>query len=123
MPQGRGIFPNLTVSENLRVACASRPGNDFVILEEVLQEFPRLNLILNRAGHVLSGGEQQMLALAGCLSSAPELILLDEPTEGIQPSIVGEIARILKSLTRRQELTIVLVEQRLDFIAALSQRV
>lgn len=123
VPQGRGIFPNLTVRENLRIACLARRGNDDLVVEEVLEEFPRLKPILHRYGHVLSGGEQQILALARCLCGAPKLMLLDEPTEGIQPSIVSEIADVLKSLSLRRDLTIVLVEQKLDFIAALSQRV
>jgi branched-chain amino acid transport system ATP-binding protein len=123
VPQGRGIFPNLTVRENLRIACLARQVNDDLVVEEILEEFPRLKPILQRYGHVLSGGEQQILALARCLCGAPKLMLLDEPTEGIQPSIVSEIADVLKSLSKRRDLTIVLVEQKLDFIAALSQRV
>lgn len=122
VPQGRGIFPNLTVRENLRIACLARRVNDDLVIEEILEEFPRLKPILHRYGHVLSGGEQQILALARCLCGAPKLMLLDEPTEGIQPSIVSEIADVLKSLSKRRDLTIVLVEQKLDFIAALSQR-
>ena len=84
---------------------------------------PRLKPILGRAGGVLSGGEQQILALARCLCGHPKLILLDEPTEGIQPSIIEEIIEILLGLKKRSGLTIVLVEQNLEFIRRLSDRV
>jgi branched-chain amino acid transport system ATP-binding protein len=123
VPQGRDIFPNLTVRDNLRIAFCLRKVNQNLVLEETLEEFPRLKPILNRQGHVLSGGEQQILAIARCLCAAPKLVLLDEPTEGIQPSIIEEIVDVLKSLRKRRDLTIVVVEQNLDFIAALSQRV
>jgi len=89
----------------------------------VLEELPRLKPIVNRAGGVLSGGEQQILAIARCLCGKPRLIMLDEPTEGIQPSIVEEIVEILKDLQARRGLTVIIVEQDLEFIAALSQRV
>ncbi len=123
VPQGREIFPNVSVRDNLRLGFAVRKFDENEILEEVLEEFPRLKPLLGRAGRVLSGGEQQILALARCLCGRPRLILLDEPTEGIQPNIVEEIVEILRSLQARRNLTVVLVEQNLDFIAALSQRV
>lgn len=123
VPQGRDIFPNLSVRDNLRVPFFVRKVDENRVLEEILEEFPRLKPILNRQGRVLSGGEQQILALARCLCAAPKLILLDEPTEGIQPSIREEIVAVLKLLRERRNLTIVLVEQNLEFIAALSQRV
>ena len=122
MPQGRQIFPGLSVFDNLRMGAAGAGlGED--IIDEVVEELPRLKPILGRAGGVLSGGEQQILALARCLCGRPKLVLLDEPTEGIQPSIVEEIIEILHALRRKRGLTIVLVEQNLDFIRRLSDRV
>jgi branched-chain amino acid transport system ATP-binding protein len=123
VPQGREIFPNVSVRDNLRLGFAVQKVDEQEVLDEVLEEFPRLKPLLDRAGRVLSGGEQQILALARCLCGRPRLILLDEPTEGIQPSIVEEIVEILKTLQARRKLTVVLVEQNLDFIAELSQRV
>ena len=123
VPQGRDIFPNLTVLDNLRIAFAMHKVDENKLLEDTLRTFPRLEPLLERSGRVLSGGEQQILALARCLCSDPDILLLDEPTEGIQPSIVDEIIDILKSLGQTRKLTIVLVEQNLDFIASLSQRV
>jgi urea ABC transporter ATP-binding protein UrtE len=123
VPQGREIFPNVSVRDNLRLGFAVQKVDEDAVIEEVLEEFPRLKPLLDRAGRVLSGGEQQILALARCLCGGPRLILLDEPTEGIQPSIIEEIVEILKSLQERRKLTVVLVEQNLEFIAALSQRV
>lgn len=122
VPQGREIFPNLSVLENLTVGAIGKGGSTERI-EEVLTLFPRLQELLGRRGGALSGGEQQLLALARCLCNRPSLILLDEPTEGIQPSIIQEIAEVLKTLREQHNLTIVLVEQNLDFIAALAERV
>jgi branched-chain amino acid transport system ATP-binding protein len=123
VPQGRDIFPNLSVVDNLKIAMAMHKVDEAKMLEEVLETFPRLKPLLDRSGRVLSGGEQQILALARCLCGGPSLLLLDEPTEGIQPSIVDEIVEILHGLRKSRNLTIVLVEQNLDFIASLSQRV
>ena len=123
VPQGRDIFPNLTVLDNLRIAFAMHKVEEEKVLEEVLEVFPRLKPLLERSGRVLSGGEQQILALARCLCGSPSLLLLDEPTEGIQPSIIEEIIDILQGLRTSRNLTIILVEQNLDFIASLSQRV
>jgi branched-chain amino acid transport system ATP-binding protein len=122
VPQGRQIFPGLSVFDNLRMAAASAGLAD-TVLEEVIDALPRLKPIVGRAGGVLSGGEQQILALARCLCTQPKLILLDEPTEGIQPSIIEEIIEILLRLKSERGLTIVLVEQNLDFIRRLSDRV
>jgi ABC-type branched-subunit amino acid transport system ATPase component len=122
VPQGREIFPNLTVMENLTVGAIGKGGSQERI-DEVLEYFPRLHDLLDRRGGALSGGEQQLLALARCLCNRPSLILLDEPTEGIQPSIIQEISEVLNRLRKSQSLTIVLVEQNLDFIASLAERV
>ena len=122
VPQGREIFPNLTVRENMLVG-VPRGGEPEARLEEVLGYFPRLRELLGRRGGALSGGEQQLLALARCLCARPSVILLDEPTEGIQPSIIQDIAAVIGELRARQKLTIMLVEQNLEFIAALAERV
>jgi len=122
VPQGRAIFPTLSVHENLWMGTYSAPRSDEV-LDEVLTVFSRLRPILGRAGGVLSGGEQQILAIARCLCGAPSVMLLDEPTEGIQPSIVDEISDQLLSLKRKGGLTIILVEQSLNFIRKLADRV
>ena len=122
VPQGRQIFPGLSVLDNMRMGAASVGLGDEV-LDEVIESLPRLKPILGRAGGVLSGGEQQILALARCLCGHPKLILLDEPTEGIQPSIIEEIIEILLGLKTRHRLTVVLVEQNLEFIRRLSDRV
>jgi len=124
VPQGRAIFPALTVYENLRMGyIPHRDESEEAVLREVCGYFPRLEPLLQRVGGTLSGGEQQLLALARALCGRPRLLLLDEPTEGIQPSIVDEILEILRHLHRSRNLTIILVEQSLDFIAGLSERV
>ncbi len=123
VPQGREIFPALSVHENLRMGCLLAKDGEAATIKEVLGRFPRLARLADRAGGALSGGEQQLLALARCLCAKPSLILLDEPTEGIQPSIIDEIIETLQALRGSRELTVVLVEQNLKFIAALSQRV
>ncbi len=120
VPQGREILSQLSVLDNLRMgALRARPGR----VEEVLAVFPQLTPLLPRAGSALSGGEQQILAIARSLCSEPRLVLLDEPTEGIQPSIVEQVAELLQSLNRTHGLTIVVAEQNLDFIAGLASRV
>ncbi|HKY95353.1 MAG TPA: ABC transporter ATP-binding protein [Kiloniellales bacterium] len=126
VPQGRAIFAKLTVRENLELGAvehAMSKAERERVIDEVLEELPRLKPILGRAGGVLSGGEQQILALARCFCGKPRLLMLDEPTEGIQPSIVEEIVEILKGIRQRRGLTVIVVEQDLDFIAALSERV
>jgi len=123
VPQGRMIFPTLTVRENLESGIAGGKEPMEPIVDEMLTLFPRLTRLLDRAGGALSGGEQQLLALARCLCRRPTLMLLDEPTEGIQPSIIDEISDTLKQLTKTSDITIVLVEQNLDFITGLSDRV
>src|SRR5689334_19962590 len=121
VPQGREIFPGLSVRDNLRMGFAGRGAAERI--DVVLQTFPRLTPLLDRRGGALSGGEQQLLAIARCLAGQPKLILFDEPTEGIQPSIIEELVVVLRNLHRTQGLTILLVEQNLAFIAELSQRV
>jgi amidase len=123
VPQGRGIFPQLSVFDNLRMGIAAHEDDEQNAIDRVLADFPRLETLLDRSGGALSGGEQQLLALARCLISEPQLVLLDEPTEGIQPSIIDEIIDTLQRLAREQHLTIVLVEQNLEFIIELSDRV
>src|SRR5260370_15586892 len=123
VPQGREISPGLTVYDNLRRGCSKQAGREQDTIAEVLEEFPRLKPLLDRSGGALSGGEQQLLALARCLCGKPRLILLDEPTEGIQPSIIDEIVEVLQRLRDMSGLTMILVEQNLDFIAALSRRI
>jgi amidase len=124
VPQGRGIFPRLSVRDNLRMAWQDYSGaSEADSLERVLEDFPRIRRLLDRDGGALSGGEQQLLALARCLMAEPWILLLDEPTEGIQPSIIEEIEETLARLRVARGLTIVLVEQNFDFIATLSHKV
>lgn len=117
VPQGREIFPFLTVRENLAIA-ARTPGD----VDAVLADFAVLAPLLGRLGGALSGGQQQILALARCMATRPKCVLLDEPTEGIQPSIVEEIATLLVRLQKSRGLALVIVEQRLDFIAGIVGR-
>jgi ABC-type branched-subunit amino acid transport system ATPase component len=121
VPQGRGIFPDLTVRENLQVG--ARLGDGDHGIEEIVASFPILAPLLDRPGRTLSGGEQQILALARCLVGRPRLMLLDEPSEGIQPSIVEQIVDHLRDFRQRWDLGILLVEQDLEVIAALATRV
>ncbi len=122
VPQGRGIFPGLTVRDNLRFAAVAA-GRRAATTSSTLDEFPRLKTLLDRPGGALSGGEQQLLALARALIQQPRIVLLDEPTEGIQPSIIEEIVDQLKAIRARRGLTVLLVEQNVDFIKALSDHV
>jgi branched-chain amino acid transport system ATP-binding protein len=121
VPQGREIFPRLTVRDNLQLAAQASSGR--VRVDDVLGRFPRIVALLERQGGTLSGGEQQLLALARCLCGAPSVILLDEPTEGVQPSIVDTIADTLLALRTQGDYGILVVEQNLDFIAAVADRV
>ncbi len=128
VPQGREIFPALSVRDNLRMGCVAAvkgdgKRDDRAVIDETLELFPRLTRLLDRQGGALSGGEQQLLALARCLCTRPKLILLDEPTEGIQPSIIEEIVETLHGLRARTGVSMILVEQNLEFIASLSSRV
>jgi branched-chain amino acid transport system ATP-binding protein len=123
VPQGREIFSSLSVYENLRMGCLLAKQDEKLTIDSILSDFPRLERLLDRPGGALSGGEQQLLALARCLCGGPKFVLLDEPTEGIQPSIIEEMIETLQKLGRERNLTILLVEQNLNFITSLSQRV
>jgi len=121
VPQGREIFGRLTVEENLRMGLASKPGGT-VIPAELFELFPVLKQMINRRGGDLSGGQQQQLAIARALAAGPKLLILDEPTEGIQPSIIKDIGRVIRMLADRGTMAIVLVEQYYDFAAELADR-
>ena len=121
VPQGRQIFPDLTVMENLRIGEAARTGPSDI--PWILQRFSPLSALLARPGRTLSGGEQQLLALARCLVGRPSVVLLDEPSEGIQPSIVNQIAEHLHELSEKQKLAILLVEQDLQLVERIAHRV
>ncbi len=123
VPQGRGMFGNLTARENLAFAWTG--AKDLALeeaIDEIIRDLPRLEPLLDRQASALSGGEQQILALARSLIAEPDLLLLDEPTEGIQPSIIDEIALLLRRLQQERGLAVVVVEQNLDFLLALSDR-
>lgn len=121
VPQGRQIFPDLTVMENLRIGEAARAGPSDI--PAILERFAPLSALLSRPGRALSGGEQQLLALARCLVGRPNVILLDEPSEGIQPSMIDQIAEHLHELSTRQRLAILLVEQDLQLVERIAHRV
>jgi urea transport system ATP-binding protein len=115
VPQGREIFPQLTVEENLRIGLGIRKDGARAIPRKIFDLFPVLKQMLNRRGGDLSGGQQQQLAIGRALVLEPALLILDEPTEGIQPNIVHEIGDILLTLNRDLGLTVLLVEQKLPF--------
>ncbi len=120
VPQGREIFAQLTVEENLKTGFAVLPRKDRNIPEEIYDLFPVLKSMLQRRGGDLSGGQQQQLAIARALIMRPKLLLLDEPTEGIQPSIIKDIERVIALLRGRGSMAIVLVEQYFDFAKRLA---
>ncbi|HEV2445807.1 MAG TPA: urea ABC transporter ATP-binding subunit UrtE [Candidatus Sulfopaludibacter sp.] len=115
VPQGREIFPQLTVEENLRVGLGLRRNGARKIPDRIFDLFPVLAEMLNRRGGDLSGGQQQQLAIGRALVLEPKLLILDEPTEGIQPNIVHEIGDVVMKLNREEGLTVLLVEQKLPF--------
>jgi urea transport system ATP-binding protein len=126
VPQGRGIFPQLTVEENLHIGLAAvrggGTGKDDSIPAHIYELFPLLNRVAQRKGGVLSGGEQQQLAIARAMVAQPKLLILDEPTEGIQPSIVQQIEETLREIRVRLKIAILLVEQYLDFAWSIADR-
>jgi urea transport system ATP-binding protein len=115
VPQGREIFPQLTVWENLSLGLLAQKGRQGKVPDTVFQLFPALSGLLNRKGGFLSGGQQQQLAIARALMTEPKLLLLDEPTEGIQPSIIQEIEEVIARIKTEGRVTILLVEQYLEF--------
>ena len=121
VPQGREIFTQLSVEENLRVALLARDDGLQEIPELIFETFPVLKQMLSRRGGDLSGGQQQQLAIGRALSISPKLLILDEPTEGIQPNIVHEIGDIIIRLNQERGLTILLVEQKLPFARRVAQ--
>jgi urea transport system ATP-binding protein len=123
VPQGREIFPLLSVGENLQTGFAMLPRRDRTIPDEVFTLFPVLKDMLGRRGGDLSGGQQQQLAIGRALVTRPRLLVLDEPTEGIQPSIIKDIGRALRYLKETAGLAILLVEQYLDFARELADSV
>jgi urea transport system ATP-binding protein len=122
VPQGREIFPLLTVKENLETGFATLPRRDRTVPPELFELFPVLKSMLSRRGGDLSGGQQQQLAIARALVMRPKLLVLDEPTEGIQPSIIKDIGRAIAYLREKGGMAIVLVEQYFDFARDLADR-
>jgi urea transport system ATP-binding protein len=120
VPQGREIFPLLTVRENLETGFARLPASEHAVSDELFDLFPVLKSMLGRRGGDLSGGQQQQLAIARALVTRPRLLVLDEPTEGIQPSIIKDIGRAIAYLRQRGEMAILLVEQYFDFARSLA---
>jgi urea transport system ATP-binding protein len=123
VPQGRDIFPLLTVRENLETGFAVLPRGQRRVPDEIFDLFPILKTMLGRRGGDLSGGQQQQLAIGRALVMKPRLLVLDEPTEGIQPSIIKDIGRVISLLRGRGEMAILLVEQYYDFARELAQRI
>lgn len=123
VPQGRDIFPLLTVRENLQTGFACLPRSEHFIPDDIFELFPVLNEMAHRRGGDLSGGQQQQLAIARALITKPKLLLLDEPTEGIQPNIIQHIGKVISLLRDRGDMAIVLVEQYFDFAFELADQI
>lgn len=121
VPQGREIFPRLTVEENLLMGLATQPGST-PIPARIFDMFPVLKQMMHRRGGDLSGGQQQQLAIGRALAMGPKLLILDEPTEGIQPSIIKDIERAIRALAQTGEMAILLVEQYYDFAESLADQ-
>ena len=122
VPQGRDVFPLLTVRENLETGFAVLPRARRKVPDEIFDLFPILKTMMGRRGGDLSGGQQQQLAIGRALAMRPRLLILDEPTEGIQPSIIKDIGRVIRMLADRGTMAIVLVEQFYDFAAELADQ-
>ncbi len=121
VPQGREIFPRLTVGENLEMGLATKPRGA-AVPQRIYETFPVLRQMLHRRGGDLSGGQQQQLAIGRALAMGPRLLILDEPTEGIQPSIIKDIERVIRALAADGEMAILLVEQYYDFARSLADQ-
>ncbi|MBT9504030.1 MAG: urea ABC transporter ATP-binding subunit UrtE [Burkholderiaceae bacterium] len=121
VPQGREIFGRLTVLDNLLMGLASKPAST-ELPAELYELFPVLKQMLHRRGGDLSGGQQQQLAIARALAAGPKVLILDEPTEGIQPSVIKDIGRVIRMLARRGDMAIILVEQFYDFAEELADQ-
>ncbi len=122
MAQGHGVFPRMTVRDQLRYAITAK-GRNTGNLTDILDRFPVLTPLLDRTADVLSGGEKQLLAIASCLGTNPRLVLLDEPTEGIQPSLVNAIRDVLDKFKQSQRPVILLAEQNTQFAVSLCERI
>ncbi len=122
VPQGREIFPRLTVEENLRIGLTTRGKRGRGALEPIFELFPVLKKMLRRRGGDLSGGQQQQLAIGRALVLEPRLLILDEPTEGIQPNVVHEIGDVIRRLNQERGITVLLVEQKLPFARRIADR-
>ncbi len=122
IPQGREIIPYLSVLDNLKLGLSAGKKKSSKIPHEIFEFFPMLKQHLNRQGGLLSGGQQQQLAIARGLMSDPKIMLLDEPTEGIQPSIVQEIEETLKRINREKGITLIVVEHKVDFVRQIAHK-
>ena len=122
VPQGRYVFPRMTVTENIAVAAASNGFNAKDTVKKMLTDFPLLAPKANDLAVSLSGGQQQILALARALAIQPKILLLDEPTEGVQPSIIDDMAGVLKRINKERGIAILVAEQNLDFCLSIAER-
>ncbi len=122
VPQGREIIPDITVAENIYVALIGKGRKGDKVPDFVFEYFPALKRVVGQKGGTLSGGQQQQLAIARALVQEPKLLLMDEPTEGLQPSVVEEIEPIIKRIPAERNCAVLLVEQNLDFVRAITQK-